>query len=491
MRADDRASLDELLRATDEVEQDPAAAAALLKQRLAEARAASEHLHDDAERTAERVAALERALSVLGTLLPPAKPTTDTSATALLDAHCMSCHNEDKAKGRLVLGSREGALEGGKSGPALVPGKADESLLVKLIQAGSKPHMPPKKQLTDAQIAALRAWINAGATWDVAVAESTPRAPIKLGALPDAYHPVLTVALSADEKRLATGRGGVIAIYDVENEKRPLLAELRGHADAVQSLAWSPDGKLLASGGYGRVNLWDVAAKKTVRELTEVSGRVTAMAFSPDGATLFTADGYPGEPGSMRRWSVADGKMQQTWEGHADTILDLEISRDGELLATAGADKTVKLWKPASGEVSAVLEGHTAGVAAVAIKPDGKLVASASADKTIKVWNVDTHDQTITINGHTRAVTALTWTGDGKHIVSACEDRAARLNDEGKAGPVKGLSGASDVLYAVAASADGKTVYAGCHDGLVYVWDEKGQIAAKLGPAPPPKVAAK
>jgi len=137
----------------------------------------------------------------------------------ILKENCVSCHNPEKRKGKLVLTSREGALAGGEDGAVLVVGKAAESKLIEAMSSSADPHMPPKGQLSDAEIAALRMWIDSGAKWNAkALAATTQPAstrPIVLRALPASYRPVLCMALSADQKRLAVGRGDRIVLYDL------------------------------------------------------------------------------------------------------------------------------------------------------------------------------------------------------------------------------------------------------------------------------------
>jgi WD40 repeat protein len=406
-----------------------------------------------------------------------------TAAMVILKKNCFSCHNSEKKKGDLILESREGVLKGGENGPVVVPGKAGESRLAQFLLPDADPHMPPKKQLSDEQIGHLRAWIDGGVLWDEKALADTPASPnpIRLHALPASYQPVLSVALSNDGKRLAAGRGGEISIYEVGQTNHPVLGKLEGHHDAIQALAWSPDGKWLASGAYRKIVIWDAESMKQSSEMTNLVGRVTAIEFTPDSKTLVVADGIETRNGVIHLWTMGEPTPKATWTAHADTVLDLKVSADGMMLATASVDKLVKLWELPSGKEIARLEGHTGHVLAVAFKPDGSMLASGSADKEVKVWDVKTKEQKKTIARQPAPVTDLFWNVDGKRIVSACEDGAVRLCEETKDSPEKTISGGSDILYGIAVSPDGKTVYAGCHDGLVYVWDTSGKLREKLG----------
>src|SRR4051812_7269960 len=178
----------------------------------------------------------------------PASAEQPKPAMQLLRDNCISCHNPEKHKGGLILTSREAALKGNDDGPALVPGKSAESRMIESLSADADPHMPPKKQLAAAQIALLRQWIDSGAAWDEPTLAQAPPAttrPVVLHALPEAYQPVLAVALSPDDKRLAVGRGGRVFVHDLAAPGRPVVRVLTGSRDAVQSLTWSRDGRRL------------------------------------------------------------------------------------------------------------------------------------------------------------------------------------------------------------------------------------------------------
>src|ERR1041385_2555941 len=323
------------------------------------------------------------------------------SAMAILRVNCLSCHNDEKHKGGLRLTTREQALKGGEDGPVLVPGKADDSLLAKLILPDADPHMPPKKQLAEKDIATLRKWIASGARWDAKVLAENPMdaRPVRLGAMPASYQPVLALALSPDEKRLAVGRANHVDIHDLTQTNRPVIARLEGQRDAVQSLAWSPEGHWLAAGGFRRVLLWDAQTLEQRHDLTNnLAGRVTALAFTPDDASLVASDGGPGGGGVVHLFSVSDGKSTAHWPAHGDSIYALRLSPDGKLLATAGADKHVKLWDLETSKEIAKLEAHLGHVLALAFNRDGSMLASAGADKTLNIWDTKTRKQEIGIN---------------------------------------------------------------------------------------------
>ena len=426
---------------------------------------------------------------------PQSQPAADFAGPAmvLLKENCVACHNPEKRKGKLILTNRAAALAGGENGPALLPGKSAQSRLANALLEDADPHMPPKGQLTVDEIATLRAWIDGGAAWDEQVLSKVRLAStqsIELRPLPANYRPVLAMALSADQKRLAVGRGDRILIYDLSKPERPLASEISTANDLVQSVAWSADGKWLAAGGFRHLRIWDAKRGEVARDIDKLTGRITAIAFTPDNQVLIAAEGEASSPALIRVWQMPDGKALAGWPAHADAIFSLKISSNGKLLATAGADKLAKLWDLSSHKEIAKFEGHAGPVMAVAFNAEATLLASAGTDKEIKIWDLKSKDQTASLMASPGAVTDLAW-ADGKTILSASEDGIARFsNQENKERAIRAFTGAPDVLYCTAITADGKTLFGGCHDGNVYIWNAKtGKLDGKL-PLPPSKPPA-
>lgn len=415
-------------------------------------------------------------------------------AMVILKGNCFGCHNEEKKKGGLLLTSRQHALKGGENGAVLAPGKPAQSKLLQALAADADPHMPPKKQLSDKQIAIIQAWIEAGAQWDdkalAAFGTETPYE--KLGSLPANYGPALTLALSPNGDQLAVARGSAIAIYDTTATNRSPVTEMLNHRDAIQSLAWNHDGALLASGSYREVLVWNSESWKQEQRLTnEIIGRITGLVFSPDDKTLFGADGTPTRSGIVRSWETINWKPKGSWDAHRDTIMSMDISHDGKYLATGGADKLVKLWSISNYTQVAKLERHMGYVLGVSFSPDDSMLGTVSADKVLNLWDTKTKEQKITVPKHPAPLTALTWAGDGKKLFSVAEDGIARSytdfkghsgKEQSEGAQMRPLSGIDALLYCIAVSSDGKTVYGGADDGVVYVWNSEGKLKWKLSP---------
>ena len=197
---------------------------------------------------------------------------------------------------------------------------------------------------------------------------------------------VMAVAFSPDGKTLATGGADrTIKLVDVETLK--VRATLEGHVDAVGSLAFSPDGSTLVSAGWDRVvRFWDpVSGKESGRLASRHPEEIRSLAFSPDGSVLATgcADW------KVRLWDVATKTERAVLEGHRGTVYSVAISPDGSVLATGSGDQTVKLWNLATGKLEATLIGHESGVTSVAFTPDGEALASAGRDDALRIWTLN------------------------------------------------------------------------------------------------------
>ena len=172
------------------------------------------------------------------------------------------------------------------------------------------------------------------------------------------------------------------------------LATLKGDDGRVFSVTFSPNGKMLATGGTdGAVKLWDVASRKNTATLQGHEHWVLCVTFSPDGKTLASASA----DGTVKLWDVASGKNTSTINDHG--VHSVSFSPDGKVLASASLFKTVKVWDVASGKIITTLEGHTHWVYSATFSPDGKTLASASADKTVRLWDVASGKNTFTLQG--------------------------------------------------------------------------------------------
>ncbi|MGB6297060.1 MAG: AAA-like domain-containing protein [Rivularia sp. (in: cyanobacteria)] len=164
---------------------------------------------------------------------------------------------------------------------------------------------------------------------------------------------------------------------------------LEGHQDEVFSVAFSPDGKTLASGSWDNtIKLWNISSGKIISSLDGHLAPVSSVAFSPDGKTLATGS----VDKTIKLWNISSGKIISTLEGHQNIVFSVAFSPDGKTLASGSSDKTIKLWNISSGKIISTLEGDQEPVFSVAFSPDGKTLATGSSDNTIKLWSLDLDD---------------------------------------------------------------------------------------------------
>lgn len=193
---------------------------------------------------------------------------------------------------------------------------------------------------------------------------------------------VRSVAFSKDGKTVASGGDGRSLVFDTATGKT--LARLGGDGDLTFSIAMTSDGKKLAAGGVQRLRLWDIASGKELFDLREHSKSVRAVAFSPDGKTVVSAS----DDKIIKVWDAATAKALASLEEHGAEVRCIAFSPDGKTLASGSSDRTIKLWNTTTWKLAATIEGHKGGVVSLAYSKDGKYLASGSEEKTIKIWSV-------------------------------------------------------------------------------------------------------
>ena len=287
------------------------------------------------------------------------------------------------------------------------------------------------------------------------------------------------VAFSPDGKRLASAsEDHTVILWDVD--RRQPLATLAGHKGEVNGVAFSPDGKRLASaGGDHTVILWDVDSRRPLATLAGHQDEVFGVAFSPDGKRLASASGDR----TVILWDVDSRQPLATLRGHQETVFGVAFGPDGKWLASASGDQSVILWDVDSRQPLATLEGHKGWVHGVAFSPDGQRLASASLDQTVILWDVDSRKPVAALAGHKGRVEGIDFSPDGKRLASASADKTVILWDVASRRPLATLAGHANGVRGVSFSPDRKLLASASMDKTVILWDvdSRTQLATLQG----------
>lgn len=451
---------------------------------------------------------------------PPQRDTPVSYANEIADLladTCGGCHSSALAENDLNMEDIASMLKGGKSGPSLVPGKSDDSLLFRLASHRADPVMPPKdkpdlKPLTPDQLGLLKLWIDQGAKDDSDSA--TPAASsLTLAALPASLKPIYSLDMTSDGTRLAAGRANLVHVYEPSTGAE--IIRLGGHQDLVQSLRFSPDGKKLAVGGYQNVLVWNVPAGAAEKTLSAHQDQVQAIASSPDGAffatggldrsiklwpagadqpsrqwdlpdgaqvtaLIWSPDGTSlvsgGSDGKVRFWSKDDGSQLREVDTKAGPVRSLALSPDAHRLLSGSDDGTARLFSLPDDRAQPpadplLLPGHNGPVSGAGFSADGAQLVTSSKDGKVRVWDASNGSNLRTIDGPGQPIHAMSVSGAGNRLATALEDGTARLFSlaDGTPGPV--LRGHTGAVRSVSFSADGTRVATAGQDGAVKVSD--------------------
>ena len=301
---------------------------------------------------------------------------------------------------------------------------------------------------------------------------------------------VWSVAFRPNGKMLASGSWDqTVRLWNVNTGH--LLHTLRGHTDTVMSVAFSPDGNTLASGSWdGTIRLWNPRNGKLKRTLREHTNGISSVAFSPDGLTLASGSADT----TIRLWNPNNGKLKRTLRGHTNTVDSVAFSPDGATLASGSRDTTIRLWNPNNGKLKRPLIGHTGDILRMMFSPDGATLASGSLDTTIRLWNPRNGRHLRTLINQTGWVNPIAFSPDGAtlliggHGIASWDIQTGRYK----------IPVATDVggALSIAFSPDGEMVACGSEDNKVRLWESIGfeaplvsiafDITSIPEPVPPP-----
>jgi mono/diheme cytochrome c family protein len=409
--------------------------------------------------------------------------------------NCNSCHKPEKLKGELDMTSVAMILKGGKHHSDLVPGKPDKSKLIEMV-SGDDPDMPQDSDpLKPAQIATITKWIEQGAKDD-------------------------------------TPKPGEIVIEPPKYAVPPV----------VTSIAYSPDGQLLAVAGYHEVLLHKPDGSGIVARLTGEAPRIESIAFSADGKFLADCGGAPSEFGLVQLWNVASRKLAGAWEVSGDSLYGISFAPDEKSVAFGGADKVVHRLNLATGKEMLDFKAHSDWVLGTLFTVDGKQLVSASRDKELKLIDLDNARFIDDINNPLEACISLARNPKADQVLYGGDLGGARIykisDNQGRTsgridtnlirafekqpGPVTAvawspdattiavgsvgavqvylvadgrkllsLSGHRGPVFSIAYKPDGTTIATAGYDGMIRQFDMKGNLIKQFSPVPLESAAAR
>lgn len=282
-------------------------------------------------------------------------------------------------------------------------------------------------------------------------------------------------------KLIMTGSSGneylTFCHWDVKTGKLkviPTYSKTKLHSNAyyrAQSHSYSPDGKTLATGSLGAINLWDTGTGQH-KQIFIGHGDydVYTVKYSPDGRTLASGGGDK----KICLWNIESGQLVKTFSGHTDSVQSLAYSTDGKTLASGSRDKTVRLWDAATGTHKQTLTGHTDTVSALVFSPDNKTLVSR--DKRFRFWDAETgkSKQVLLEHPHHKTYDVYSpsaYSPDSKIIVTEGGNSSIQLWNRESERLIRTLNGHPHLFTSFLFTPDGNRLASGCSDGTILLWD--------------------
>lgn len=407
--------------------------------------------------------------------------------------YCTGCHNDSDREGKLSLESYASLLKGGAKGGVVTPGQAELSRLVRLVTGQAEPRMPPKGEEAPkpAEIEVLKAWIAAGAKGPSGAAvDPTMLVTPQVKLLAPAKLPINAIALSTDGTLLAIARQGEVELRAVPER---MTLDKFGVKGSVNGVAFSRDGnRIVAAAGepglYGEATIFPADGSDSLPvTFRGHKDSLYSAVLSPDGTILATG----GYDSAIKLWDAVSGKELRTLEGHNGAVFELAFRPDGKVLASASGDRTVKLWNVATGERLDTLKESQKELYTLAFSPDGSRLAAAGVDNRVRVWRITpeakegTNPLLESVFAHETPILRLVWSADGHTIATCGEDRLVKLWNAETLMIRQTLPKQSDWASGLAISAKGDSLAVGRVDGSLEIHPLAASVAQNEQPLMP------
>ncbi|OKH43233.1 hypothetical protein NIES2101_31080 [Calothrix sp. HK-06] len=277
---------------------------------------------------------------------------------------------------------------------------------------------------------------------------------------------ILSGAFSPDGKLLATGTDSEICLWQVADSQQ--LLYLKGHTAWVVAIAFSPNGEIIASGSNDQtIRLWNTQTGQCIKTLRGHSSWVQSVAFSPDGETV--ASGSNDQ--TIKLWNTQTGQCLKTLNGHTGRVFSVAFSKNGDTLVSSGEDQTLRLWNIDNEECLRIIGAQINWILSVALSPDGQTLAVASNGKTVKLWNIQTGECINTLPGYSDFVWAVAFSPDGQVLATAGEDKTVKIWNVFTGECLQTLQAHTERVWLVTFSPDRQTLLSASNDKTVKLWD--------------------
>ena len=303
----------------------------------------------------------------------------------------------------------------------------------------------------------------------------------------------------ADE---ANSLGVITEIENTKEEEVEVFPQL-GHSDTINSVVFSPDGKLILSGSRDTLKLWDVATGREIKTFFGHTGWVHSLIFNSDGKQALSCS----SDGTIKIWDIVTGREIKTFSARGN-VYNITLSPDGKKLLSSGHstilwdvssgqeimtfaeyryyarfdpsgkkiisssfNRIFKLWDIATGQEIMTFPGDTSGVWTLSFNPDGNQVLFGFKDGTIKLWDTTSRQEIATFYGHTGYINSLVFSPDGKHIISGSSDNTIKLWNVESGQEIRTFTGHTNQVLSVSLSLDSKQILSYSLDNTIRLWD--------------------